>query len=91
MRTLQHGSVLHVAAPALAQQHPAHVLHLPGAALRMNDLNFSKVNYDPLKAYKGSKMALALFAKELAARTADSNITVYAADPGNTGECDSGL
>jgi NAD(P)-dependent dehydrogenase (short-subunit alcohol dehydrogenase family) len=54
-------------------------------ALRMTDLNFSKVNYDPLRAYKGSKMALALFAKELAARTAGSNITVYAADPGNTG------
>lgn len=57
----------------------------------MTDLNFSKVNYEPLKAYKGSKMALALFAKELAARTAGSNITVYAADPGNTGECNAGL
>jgi NAD(P)-dependent dehydrogenase (short-subunit alcohol dehydrogenase family) len=71
--------------------HRTHVLHLPPAALRMTDLNFSKVNYDPLKAYKGSKMALALFAKELAARTAGSNITVYAADPGNTGGCKAGL
>lgn len=69
----------------------AHVLHPPPAALRMTDLNFSKVNYDPLKAYKGSKMALALFAKELAARTVGSNITVYAADPGNTGGCKAGL
>ena len=67
------------------------MLHLPPAALRMTDLNFSKVNYDPLKAYKGSKMALALFAKELAARTVGSNITVYAADPGNTGGCKAGL
>ncbi len=52
----------------------------------MTDLNFSKVNYEPLKAYKGSKVALALFAKELAVRTADSHISVFAADPGATGE-----
>lgn len=51
----------------------------------MTDLNFSKVNYDPYKAYKGSKVALALFTKELSVRVAGSNVTVFAADPGATG------
>lgn len=53
--------------------------------LRMTDINFSKVNYDGAKAYKGSKIALALFAKELAVRTEGTNISVFAADPGPTG------
>lgn len=45
-----------------------------------------QVNYDGAKAYKGSKIALALFAKELAVRTEGTNISVFAADPGPTGE-----
>lgn len=54
-------------------------------SMRLTDLNFSKVRYDAAKAYRGSKQAIALFAKELAARTAGSDISVFAADPGPTG------
>jgi NAD(P)-dependent dehydrogenase (short-subunit alcohol dehydrogenase family) len=74
-----------------AQSAPARIVAVTckselDGSLRMTDLNFSKVNYDPYKAYKGSKVALALWTKELAARVADSNITVFAADPGATGD-----
>lgn len=54
-------------------------------SMKLTDLNFSKARYDASKAYRGSKQAMALFAKELASRLSGSHISVFAADPGPTG------
>ncbi|PAV90845.1 hypothetical protein WR25_04854 [Diploscapter pachys] len=40
--------------------------------------------YDGYEAYKKSKLANAMFAKELALRLKDTNISVFVADPGRT-------
>ncbi len=56
--------------------------------IKLKDLNFGmrSATHDPFKCYKASKIALTLFAKELARRTADTHITVLLADPGVCGE-----
>ncbi|PAV72457.1 hypothetical protein WR25_02644 [Diploscapter pachys] len=54
------------------------------------ELDFSNLNaedekkYDGYDAYKKSKLANAMFAKELALRLKDTNISVFVADPGRT-------
>jgi len=48
--------------------------------IQWEDINFNQTPYDPLAAYKQSKLANLLFAKELARR--EPGISVYAVHPG---------
>lgn len=56
--------------------------------IKLKDLNFGirAATHDPFKCYKASKIALTLFGKELARRTAETRITVLLAAPGVCGE-----
>ena len=73
---------LMVDTPALLRQE------LDSTTIKLKDLNFGMraATHDPFKCYKASKIALTLFAKELARRTADTHITVLLADPGVCGD-----
>ncbi|XP_073950119.1 retinol dehydrogenase 13-like [Choristoneura fumiferana] len=51
--------------------------------INKEDLNFSQ-KYDAAAAYNQSKLANVLFARELAAKTMDTGVTVVAVDPGLT-------
>ncbi|TSK31392.1 Retinol dehydrogenase 12 [Bagarius yarrelli] len=53
-----------------------------GGIICFDDLNFTKTKYDSLVSYKQSKLANILFTKELALRTKDSGVSVYALHPG---------
>uniref|UniRef100_A0A0K0FF79 Dehydrogenase/reductase SDR family member 12 (inferred by orthology to a human protein) n=1 Tax=Strongyloides venezuelensis TaxID=75913 RepID=A0A0K0FF79_STRVS len=52
--------------------------------LDINDLNCEKDKFDGFKVYKKSKLAEALFAKELSERVKGTNINVLMADPGRS-------
>uniref|UniRef100_A0A0N5BC60 Retinol dehydrogenase 13 n=1 Tax=Strongyloides papillosus TaxID=174720 RepID=A0A0N5BC60_STREA len=52
--------------------------------LDINDLNSEKDKFDGFKVYKKSKLAEALFAKELSERVKDTNINVLMTDPGRS-------
>ncbi|XP_047994075.1 retinol dehydrogenase 13-like [Leguminivora glycinivorella] len=65
---------------------PSRVIVLTSGAhhkgrINKEDLNFT-AKYDAAAAYSQSKLANLLFARELAKRTLDANITVAAVDPG---------
>ena len=79
VQPLQH--TVHDGLPGLRQE-------LDSTTIKLKDLNFGmrSATHDPFKCYKASKIALTLFAKELARRTADTHITVLLADPGVCGE-----
>ncbi|CEF61007.1 Dehydrogenase/reductase SDR family member 12 [Strongyloides ratti] len=47
-----------------------------------DDLNIEKQKFDGFNVYKKSKLAVALFAKELSERLKNTNISVLMADPG---------
>ena len=61
---------------------------LDSTTIKLKDLNFGMraATHDPFKCYKASKIALTLFGKELARRTAETQVTVVLADPGVCGE-----
>ena len=61
---------------------------LDNTTIKLKDLNFGirSATHDTFKCYKASKIALTLFGKELARRTAETQVTVLLADPGVCGE-----
>ncbi|CAL2047505.1 unnamed protein product [Caenorhabditis brenneri] len=75
----------------LAQKNPVRIVFLNTniidrkCDLKMEDLNSEhEKKFDGYEVYKHSKLASALFSKELSERLADSNIRVLVADPGRT-------
>ncbi|KAK5974630.1 DeHydrogenases Short chain [Trichostrongylus colubriformis] len=75
----------------LAQDHPVRIVFLNSNIIgRKCELNFDDLNaesrkkYDGFEVYKQSKLAAAMFARELAERLKDTNISVTVADPGRT-------
>ncbi|KHJ88092.1 hypothetical protein OESDEN_12119, partial [Oesophagostomum dentatum] len=75
----------------LAQNHPVRIVFLNTNIInRKCNLDFEDLNaehrkkYDGFEVYKQSKLAAAMFAKELAERLKDTNVTVTIADPGRT-------
>ncbi|CAP21108.2 Protein CBR-DHS-24 [Caenorhabditis briggsae] len=76
----------------LAQKNPVRIVFLNSNIIdRKCDLKLADFNsdasdkkFDGYEVYKHSKLASALFSKELAERLKDSNINVLVADPGRT-------
>ncbi|VDO85991.1 unnamed protein product [Heligmosomoides polygyrus] len=75
----------------LAQDHPVRIVFLNTniigrkCELDFDDLNASsRKKYDGFEVYKQSKLAAAMFARELSERLKDTNVTVLVADPGRT-------
>ncbi|KHN86768.1 Retinol dehydrogenase 13 [Toxocara canis] len=75
----------------LAQPNPVRLVFLNtniierNCAIDFDDLNAEhRKKWDGFKVYKESKLAQAMFAKELSERLKDTNITVAVADPGRT-------
>uniref|UniRef100_A0AC35EVH5 Uncharacterized protein n=1 Tax=Panagrolaimus sp. PS1159 TaxID=55785 RepID=A0AC35EVH5_9BILA len=73
------------------QDHPVRLVFLNSNVInRKCELNFDDLNaenrpkFDGYDIYKQSKLAQAMFAKELSERVKGSNITVLLADPGRT-------
>lgn len=73
------------------QEHPVRLVFLNSNVInRKCELNFDDLNaenrpkFDGYDIYKQSKLAQAMFAKELSERVKGSNITVLLADPGRT-------
>ncbi|XP_010872008.1 retinol-DH_like_SDR_c domain-containing protein isoform X2 [Esox lucius] len=53
-----------------------------GGKIHFDDLNFDKKRYNPVTAYKQSKLANLLFSRELARRTKGTGVTSYSLHPG---------
>ncbi|CAD6198363.1 unnamed protein product [Caenorhabditis auriculariae] len=75
----------------LAQTNPVRIVFLNSNVIDRNcDINFDDLNaehmkkYDGYDVYKHSKLAAALFARELSDRTKGTNVSVLVADPGRT-------
>lgn len=75
----------------LAQPNPVRIVFLNSniidrkCDLKLGDLNAEQEKkFDGYEVYKHSKLASALFSKELSDRIKDSNISVLVADPGRT-------
>ncbi|KAK0408065.1 hypothetical protein QR680_003756 [Steinernema hermaphroditum] len=75
----------------LAQDHPVRIVFMNTSTINkkpeinVDDLNREEPKkWDGYNAYKASKLAQALFAKELAERVKGTNVSVVVADPGRT-------
>ncbi|KAJ1349370.1 Riboflavin biosynthesis protein RibBA [Parelaphostrongylus tenuis] len=75
----------------LRQDHPVRIVFLNTniidrkCQLDFDDLNASnRKKYDGFEVYKQSKLAAAMFARELSERLKGTNVTVTVADPGRT-------
>nr|CDJ84282.1 Short-chain dehydrogenase reductase SDR domain containing protein [Haemonchus contortus] len=75
----------------LAQDHPVRIVFLNTNIIgRKCELDFEDLNassrkkYDGFEVYKQSKLAAAMFARELAERLKGTNVSVTVADPGRT-------
>ncbi|WKX89384.1 hypothetical protein Q1695_008774 [Nippostrongylus brasiliensis] len=75
----------------LAQDHPVRIVFLNTniigrkCELDFDDLNAeSRKKYDGFEVYKQSKLAAAMFARELSERLKGTNVSVTVADPGRT-------
>ncbi|WKY09236.1 hypothetical protein Q1695_001974 [Nippostrongylus brasiliensis] len=75
----------------LAQDHPVRIVFLNTNIIgRKCDLDFDDLNaesrkkYDGFEVYKQSKLAAAMFARELSERLKGTNVSVTVADPGRT-------
>ncbi|XP_071040172.1 retinol dehydrogenase 14-like [Parasteatoda tepidariorum] len=70
----------------LKQSAPSRIVVVSSALYKTGCLNFetlnSKSDYDKKMAYKNSKLANALFTRELAKRLKGSDVSVYAISPG---------
>jgi len=58
------------------------MLHQANRCIALDDLNFEKRKYHPIKAYSDSKLANMLFARELAQRMKSENVSVISLHPG---------
>lgn len=50
--------------------------------LRLDDLDFKKRGYDPIRAYTQSKLAIVVYARHLAKRLEGSGVSVFSVHPG---------
>lgn len=50
--------------------------------LRLDDLDFEKRGYDPVRAYTQSKLAIVVYARHLAKRLEGSGVSVFSVHPG---------
>lgn len=70
----------------LLKTAPSRIVNVVCPNYRKGEINFedlnSKNSFDYDKAYNQSKLAMALFTKELADRLKKTNVYVYSADPG---------
>jgi len=70
----------------LQSSSPSRIVNLTDISHRRGEIDFqdlnSESNYDPPKAYKQSKLAQAVFTKELHRRLTGSGVTTYAVHPG---------
>ncbi|CAG2114448.1 unnamed protein product [Medioppia subpectinata] len=84
---LSHFLVTRLLIPNLAKSTSPRIINVSSVAhhfgsININDVNYEKGFYLPLTAYNQSKLAQVLFTRELAKRVKETDIHVYAVNPG---------